>query len=295
MRAVGYAFRQAWASLRRSKASSLFAVTAIALAGTVLGALLLVTWNAERVLAQWTSAAEFSVYLRDDVTPEQRAAIEQAVDDSGLTGGREYVSKDQALTRFRREFAGLAPVADGLDENPFPASIEVRVAAAAERGGRTTGLVGQLAALPGVADVRHDREWLARASSGLETIRAAGFALAALMAAAAAVTVATVVRLGLHARREEVEIMDLVGAPMVFIRGPFVAEGVLQGGLGAALALGLLWLGFALARGWWGADIQAILNGAAVVFLPPMLLISLVAGSMAVGALGGFAAARHAG
>jgi cell division transport system permease protein len=295
MRAADYALRQAWASLWRGKTSTLFAIVAIALALTVLGTLLLITWNAERILAAWTSAAEFSIYLRDDTTPDERQAIEAAVDRSGLIDGREYVSKEDALTRFRREFAGLASLADGLGENPFPPSIEVRVKTGAERDAQVRQLVSSLAGMPGVSDVRHDREWLERVSAGLETIRAAGLVLAALMAAAAAVTVATVVRLGLHARRDEIEIMDLVGAPMVFIRGPFVAEGLLQGGIGAVCALLVLWIGFLLARGWWGADIQQLLGGGGVVFLPARLWISLVAGGMAVGSLGGFAAARHAG
>lgn len=295
MRAVDYALRQAWASLWRSKASSGLAIVAIALAMTVLGALLLMTWNAERVLVQWTSAAEFSVYLDPAATADHRASLEGAIDESGLADGRRYISTDQALARFRREFTSLAAIADGLDENPFPASIEVRVRAEAERDGRAAGLVGRLAAMPGVADVRHDQEWLTRAGSGLETIRAAGLMLAALMAAAAAVTVATVVRLGLHARRDEIEIMDLVGSPMAFIRGPFVAEGLLQGGLGALMALGLLWLALTVARGVWGAEIQAALSGEALAFLPVRLWAGLVAGGMVVGSLGGFAAARHAG
>ena len=71
------------------------------------------------------------------------------------------------------------------------------------------------------------------------TVRTLGTAVGILMALAAAVTVATVVRLGLYARREELEIMTLVGSPLTFIRGPFVAEGVLQGGLGAVLSLPL--------------------------------------------------------
>ena len=64
------------------------------------------------------------------------------------------------------------------------------------------------------------------------------------MALAAAVTVASVVRLGLQARHDEIEIMQLVGSPISFIRGPFIAEGVLQGGLGALIALAVLWAGF---------------------------------------------------
>lgn len=295
MRALDYALRQGWSSLWRSRGTSLFAIAAIALAMIVLGALLLVTWNAERLLSEWTSTAEFSVYLRDDATSEQRGAIETAIDRSDAAEGREYVSKAQALARFRREFAELAALADGFEDNPFPASVEVRVRPESETDGRAEALVRQLTGLPGVADVRYDREWLARVGAGLQTIRAGGLALVVLMALAAAATVAAVVRLGLYARREEIEIMELVGAPLAFIRGPFVAEGFIQGGLGALLALTLLWLGFSAAATWWGAGLSAALDGSSLHFLPPRFCAYLVAGGMGVGSAGGFAGARHAG
>ena len=295
MRALDYALRQGWASLWRSRGSSTFAVIAIALALIVLGALLLLTWNAERLLARWTAAAEFSVYLRDDATSEQRGAIEAALDRSGVTAGREYVSKAEALVRFRREFAELASLTSGFADNPFPASLEVRVRPEAETDGRAEAVVRRVAALPGVADVRYDREWLARLGAGLRTMRLAGLALAALMIVAAGVTVATVVRLGLHARRDEIEIMELVGAPLTFIRGPFVAEGVLQGGIGAAVALALLWISHAAIQAWWGTDLRAVLDGGTVEFLPARLAGALVVGGMVVGGGGGFAASRHAG
>ncbi|MBF8299756.1 MAG: Cell division protein FtsX [Acidobacteria bacterium] len=295
MRALDYALREGWASLRRGRGSSALASVAIALAIFVLGLLLLVTWNVERLLEQWASAAEFSVYLRDEATSEQRGAIETLVDESGVAAGREYVSKPDALARFRREFTELASLTSGFGDNPFPASVEVRVRAEAADDGRGDALVRRVAALEGVADVRYDREWLARIVSGLAAVRGAGFALAVLMALAAAVTVASVVRLGLQSRRDEIEIMQLVGSPMAFIRGPFVAEGVLQGGLGALIALACLWLGFAAAGVWWGAELGAMLEGNPMRFLPARLCASLVAGGMAVGGVGGFAAARHAG
>ena len=295
MRAIDYALREAWRSLWRSGRSTLLAVLAITLAAVVLGAILLVSWNVDQLLTQWTTATEFSVFLRDDATSEQRGAIEAAIDQSGVTVGREYVSKADALTRFRSQFADLASLTSDLDDNPFPASLEVRVGPDAEQNGRADALVTRVAALPGVADVRYDREWLARVSSGLNAIRGAGFALALLMALAAAVTVAAVVRLGLHARRDEIEIMKLVGSPVAFMRGPFIAEGFLQGGLGAVLAIALLWAGFALVRGWWGGDLTAMLDGAALLFLPVRMVGLLVAGAMFVGAAGGFAASRHAG
>ena len=294
MRALDYAIREGWASLWRSRGSGAFAVLAIALAMIVLGALLLTTWNVERLLAQWSSAAEFSVYLQDDASSEQRGAIEALIDSSGVIAGRQYVSKADAFGRFRREFADLASLTEDFEDNPFPASVEVRVRPEAQEDGRADALVRRVASLPGVADVRYDREWLARLASGLSAVRGAGFGLAVVMALAAAVTVASVVRLGLNARRDELEIMQLVGSPIAFIRGPFVAEGVLQGGFGALVALGLLWLGLMAAGGWWGNELSLFLEGGSLQFLPARLCASLVAGGMAVGGLGGFAASRYA-
>ena len=294
MRAIDYALREAWRSLWRTGRSTMFAILAITLAALVLGALLMVTWNVDQLLARWSSASEFSVFLRDDATSEQRGAIEGVIDQSGATSRHEYVSKAQALTRFKSQFADLASLTNDLDDNPFPASLEVQVRADAEQNGRADALVKQVAALPGVADVRYDREWIARLATGLNAVQGAGFALALLMALAAAVTVAAVVRLGLYARRDEVEIMKLVGSPVAFIRGPFVAEGFLQGGIGALVALALLGVGVAVARAWWGGPLASALDGATVQFLPWRLAGLLVAGGMVVGALGGLAASRHA-
>jgi cell division transport system permease protein len=204
------------------------------------------------------------------------------------------VSKEQALVRFRREFADLASTAAGVGDNPFPASLEVRVQRSAEADGRADALLRRVATLPGVADVRYDRAWLSKVGAGLDSLRRAGLVLALLMAVAAAVTVAAVVRLGLHARREEIEIMQLVGASIAFIRGPFVAEGLLQGGIGAVAAVLLLWGGFAASSASWGPQLTAALEGLDPQFLPARFCALLVAGGMAVGGAGGFAASRHA-
>jgi cell division transport system permease protein len=114
------------------------------------------------------------------------------------------------------------------------------------------------------------------------------------MALAAAITVASVVRLGLQSRRDEIEIMQLVGSPLAFIRGPFVAEGILLGGIGAAVAVLVLWVGFSVAGVWWGSQLSAFLDGAAVQFLPFRLWTALALGGMLVGGVGGLAASRHA-
>jgi cell division transport system permease protein len=293
VRTIDYALRHGWAALRRSKVSTLFAVLAIGLATSVIGLVLLVTFNADQVLVRWRTSAEFSVYLRDDATSEQRGVVESVLDQSGAVRDVEFVSKDQALVRFRREFADLASLASELDGNPFPASIEVRLLQVADTDGSGEVLLRRIATLPGVSDVRYDRAWLARVGQAIETVRRVGFGLALLLAAAAAVTVASVVRLGMHARREEIEIMELVGASASYVRGPFVAEGLLQGGLGALVALGAVLLAYRIGAMVWGSEVATVFDGLSLRFLPLSLCAALMLGGMVVGALGGFIASRR--
>ena len=87
-----------------------------------------------------------------------------------------------------------------------------------------------------MADVRFDRRWLERLGQIATGVRWAGWILGAVLLIASVLTVATVVRLALHARRDEVDIMQLMGAPIGLLRGPLVVEGILQGGAGRDVA-----------------------------------------------------------
>src|SRR5439155_18127342 len=118
----------------------------------------------------------------------------------------------------------------------------------------------------GVADVPYDRQWLMRVLSAITIVRAVGLVLGAVLTVAAAVTVHNVVRLALYARRDEIEIMQLVGAPQAYIRGPFVVEGVLQGGVGAAVSLAALGVGFLLLRARYLAPLASSINLGSVRF-----------------------------
>jgi cell division transport system permease protein len=294
MRALRYAFDEAVASLWRGRQSGLLSTATIALALCVLGGFLLVTANLEQLGDQWSQAAEMSVYLKDGISPAERQAVEQALTATPGIAGHEYVSKAEALTRFKRTFGELAAAMDGLGTNPLPASYEVRLTG---DGGGAAGerLSGRLRGLSGVADIRYDRQWLDRLLTAVGVIRGVGLVLGTVLTLAAALTVANVVRLALYARRDEIEIMQLVGAPATYIRGPFVMEGVLQGGVGAVAALVVLGAGFLLLRGRYLAPLASAVNLTSIRFLPVELCVFLVIGGMAVGCLGGLVAASNRG
>jgi cell division transport system permease protein len=291
MRALRYSFAEAVGSLKRGRQSGLLSTGTIALALFVLGGFLIVTANLERLGAEWSRAAEMSVYLEDAITDEQRRGVESALAASGIVASREYVSKDAAMTRFKDTFKDLADSIETLGDNPLPASYEVQLKTGAIPEDGVDVLGAKLRETAGVADVRYDRQWLSRLMSAITILRTAGLVLAAVLTVAAALTVASVVRLALHARRDEIEIMQLVGAPAAYIRGPFVMEGVIQGGVGAIAALLALAAAFFALRGAFLEPLAAAVNLSAITFLPLQLAVLLVLGGMAVGCVGGLVAA----
>lgn len=293
MRAIKYFLVEAASSLWRGRKAAILAVLTIAGGLFVLGFFLALNSNLQRLVGRWSETAELSVYTKDDASPDQLRVIDDLVAQSGLAAHREYVSKEQALARFRADFPDLAGTAQRLDSNPFPASFEVRLKPdVREAGAAVDNLASTLAGLAGVADVRYDRKWLGRLNAIVRFLRAFGLVIVGLLAIASALTVANVVRLAASARADEIEIMELVGAPLTYVRGPFVVEGVLQGGAGALLAMVLLWGLFAAARARYGQMAADTIGLGVITFLPLPLCLVLVAGGMLLGCVGGLIVAR---
>ena len=160
MRALRYAWDEAMVSLWRGRQSGALSTATIAVALFVLGAFLIATANLEQLGREWNNSAEMSIYLTEGATPAQRTAIEKTLSAAGVVARQQYLSKADALARFKKTFTDLSGTLDGLGDNPLPASYEVRL-----RGGVETGVdlvLAELRQLPGVADVRYDRELIRR-------------------------------------------------------------------------------------------------------------------------------------
>src|SRR3954454_20016539 len=141
------------------------------------------------------------------------------------------------MQRLKKELGDLGAARDGLPENPLPPSLEV-VPAGSPGPAEVRGLAGRLGQMSHVVDVDYGREWLDRIEALGRAMRNFGSGALALVLAAALLVVANTIRLAVYARRDEIEIMKLVGATNRYVRAPFLIEGALQGVLGAALAVG---------------------------------------------------------
>lgn len=289
---VGYSFAEAIVSLRRSGRSALVSIGTIAIAFATLGGFLFISVNVQHVLDQWLQAAEMSVYLQEDATDAQRADVEQYLRAHPAVAAVEYVSREHALERFRTDFPELRDVAVGLGENPFPSAIEVRLKTDNAADAAADALARDVSGRSGVSDVRYDRRWLQRLLGIVTSARYAGGLVAGILMLGAAFTVAAVVRLSLYARRDELEIMQLVGAPFSYIRGPAVVEGLLLGGIGAALALVVISILYSSLVKWLGGDLAGLVGLGQLHFLGPFEIAIMLLGGVGVGAAAGTVASR---
>lgn len=236
-----YALREALAAFRRSPLLAFLSVVAIAFSLFVIGLFGLTAWNIGRAIEKVEEKVEIVAYLDDATTPAQLELAQREV--RGLPGVLElrYVTKTEALANAMAEMQEFRDVFSDLDNNPLPASLEIRM----RPGSRTPDAVKRVAeraqAYPFVEDVRYGREWLdkiyqiRRLAGGAATMIGAAFALVA------AIIIATAVRIAVFARREEISIMRLVGATDGFVQRPFILEGVMTGLMGGALAAALTW------------------------------------------------------
>jgi cell division transport system permease protein len=281
--------REALRGFWRARTSNLVTVGIITAALAVLGGFLLVVENL-RTLADAWDRVQIQAYLKDDAADNRGAEVQALVDRlRGLPDVREvrYVSRQEALAFFRSSFEDLKSAAALLPDNPFPASLEVAVRGAGEdRRRRTRELLESLAASPLVETVQDNEEEARRVLAVLAFVSSLGFGVGFVLAAASVFIIFNVIRLTVLARRDEIAIMRLVGATPGFIRGPFLVEGMLQGGVGAAAAVLALYAAHTGLSDYAARSGNDLAEALSARFLPLRLTLGLLAAGLLIGLIG---------
>jgi len=228
--------RRAAVNLWRAPLLSLVSVLTIGLSLFIGATFVLGLFTARRLLTSWGAQPSMTLYLNVATTDAQGLTLAQQIRGRGDVDVR-YVDAAVALQRLRADLGELGPALDGLTQNPLPASLEIRPRAPLAATSLRV-LAAELEQSPGVRDVEYGREWLDKLEALGRGLRAFGAGALLAVIGAALMVVANTIRLAVYARRDEIEIMKLVGATDGYVRAPFLLEGALQGLLGAALALG---------------------------------------------------------
>jgi len=283
LRALTYFVEEAATSLWRSRLVNSVSVGTIAVSLFVLGAFLTVATSFGRVVSRWTEKVQVIVYLEDGIEDRVLASLENRLREDPAVESIDPVSRELALKRFRELFRDLSSLPEDLGENPFPASLEVNLKAGHQSPAEVERLARAFRDVPGVQEIQYDLLWIERLATGVRLVRGVGAFLGGILALAGVFTISNVIRLTIYAREDELDIMRLVGATRTYVKGPFVVEGMIQGGLGGAVAAGLLWLTLRwLSRGLASSD----LLGRAAFALEGDVAFLLVLGGMVVGVAG---------
>ena len=289
-RALGYFFGEAFTSLWRSRLVNAISIGTIAVSLFVLGAFLTVAGNLGDVVTKLTEKIQIIVYLEADIEDRVQASLENRLIEDPAVESLDLVDRAEALERFKTLFRDLSSLPEDLGENPFPASYEVNLRPGHQSPAEVQRLADVFVDVPGVQEIQYDLLWIERLATGVRLLRAAGAFLGGILVLAGIFTISNVIRLTVYAREDELDIMRLVGATRAYVKGPFVVEGMLQGGLGGSLAAGLLWLTLR----WLARDLATSeLLGRTAFALPTEITMALVFGGMAVGIVGSLVSLRR--
>ena len=281
---VGEALRD----VRRAGRVGVSAILLITLSLGALGAFWLLSLNLGRAVTQWRERLRVVAFLKDEPR-DARALVARVAAVEGVARVR-YVSKSEALGTLKRSLGDKAAVIDDLPRNPLPASLEIAPddAAATPEGARA--LSARLAALAEVDEVQGGAEWVNSLAQWQRLFQSLGLGVGAVLAVAAILTVTTATTLVLHIRRDEMEIMRLVGATAAAVRTPVLLQGLIQGLAGAVLALAGLEIAYAVLAPRLEPLLAVTLGLARAVFLSPPEVLALLAAGAVLGALGGLLA-----
>ncbi|MGW8221213.1 MAG: permease-like cell division protein FtsX [Syntrophobacteria bacterium] len=235
-----YFLRKALENIWTNPFLSLVTLSTIAISMLILGLFSLIYLNVQQSLHQMGGELQITAYLQETISPEQAEMLRSKVADWPEVEGITYISKKQALARFRSQLREYAGILEGLKENPLPASLELTLMPQYGRSGNIKELSTRLGRLPGVAEVQYGRKWMAKLRVFVEVMKLVGITVGGLLLIATIFVISNTIKLTFYSRREELEIMRLVGATDFFIKAPFLIEGLLHGLGGALLAAGSL-------------------------------------------------------
>lgn len=286
---LGYVVARGVRGMAQAPAVQLLAVGTMAVCMLLLGVVVLAWSNAQSMVRAWGLDVPVTVYLVDgaetghvDVVVERLYALPEVAQVRRVT-------PELALQRLTEGLGEDGTLIEGLDPAVLPMSLEIDLSPGTDPD-FGHALAERLRELPSVDEVAVAGAWAGRAHELLATLEDLALGAGLLVSLACMAIVWSTIRLGVYARRAELQILRLVGGTSRFVHGPFVFEGMVQGALGAALALGMLWLGFDAVHPFLERGLSLLFAAGALRFFGPLELGVGVAFGAAVGTLGARAA-----
>jgi len=284
MSQLAHALTRALRGMRSGLLIQLAATGAIAVGLLLTGLAGLGATNLDRITAHWGRGIQVVAYLKPEADPERVRALAQLLRARPQVLAVRQLAADEAFRRLEESLGAQRGLLAGVERDFLPASLEISLA---DRGPeQARPLIALLSASPLVEEVDDLGAWARRLDLLARLLRLASLGIALVIGCACLYIVGSTIRLGVFARREEIEILKLVGATDRFVRAPFLLEGALQGLLGALIATGGLYVIYRAVAPHVEATLTSALAHLQLAFLSPALLAAGLAGGALLGFLG---------
>lgn len=276
---TGYSFRFALESLKKEFLINLMAALSAGVGLFLVAIVILVFYNMNSITKKLPEKLTIILYLKDNTTKEQRERLLMELKENPRIKSVRLISKEQALDELKRKLKDSSFLMEGLDENPLPDSVEIRLRQEGFNEVAINSLLQELRARPEIEDIDYGKELMESMVVIKKLFENFGLAFFLIMVAGIIFNFYTTVKILFYRRKEEIETFKLLGASRGFIRAPFLIEGAVigvAGGLMASLAIAGLYQALEILSG----KIPFISSFVLSVQIPYFIVALLLAGGL---------------
>jgi len=240
--------------------------------------------NVNDVMDSWKEGIRIMVYLEDGVHDVQLPEIKSKILQIEEIAEARYISRSEALSNIKKEMKRQASLFENLKYNPLPDIFEIRMKPSTQTWEKVESMAAAIEKIPHVEGVEYGQRWLGKMTGIFNLFKVSGIIMCSIFFMASVFIVANTIRLLFYSRREEFEIMRLVGATDSFIKTPFYIEGAIQGFVGGSLGILILFISFMLVMS--SVEKEMVSGFIKIRFLPFSLSAVIILLSMSAGLVG---------
>lgn len=283
-----YFLKETVNNLWQYRVRNIFSTTIICLSFLILGIFLSLSNNLQYIAQQLSKDMAVVLYLEKNLTRIEVSQIEEKLKRSSSVAKIQFISSKKALEKFKIKFPELQGVIENLKINPFPPSFEIVIREKSLSSDEIQNFIQEMRDMDGIEDVQFNWDWAEKMKSLSRLVKVVGFFLGGILILASFFIISNVIKLNVFARKEEMEILRLVGATNTFIRIPFLIEGIILGILGGLLSLILLFLLIKIFPFYLGTSLGALKELINFRYLSLAQTAMLIGGGAIIGFSGSF-------
>jgi cell division transport system permease protein len=279
--------------MRRNLFPDVATIGVITISVLIFSAFSLIAFNLAAFLKIWEEKIEVIVYLQRKTPAREVETLLNNIRQMGGIESVKYISSSDAMAFMEARLGGQKNLLEGIQPTVLPPSLEVQLRKEYRNAIKIGEVVSQLKQFSQIEEIQYGQEWVEMFSSLVHILRITQWFLGGLLLVAMAFIISNTLQLTISSRQEEIEIMQLVGASPSFVRIPFYVEGMIQGFLGAGLALLILFVLQRIVLLYLPLSMKDWFTKIPILFLPLNTLLGIIAGGMVLGFLGSFMASMR--